>query len=79
MSTFLPEYIDGGPGCIRDDCEIIDRGGMSTLIHYPQVFDKQGNNINPDKNITTVIKKCKSCGKTWNESYENGIKVNFTE
>lgn len=78
MTTFLPEYIDGGPGCIRDDCEVIESGNLSTMVHYPPIFDKQGNNTNPDRNITTVVKRCKSCGKTWNESYENGTRTYFT-
>ena len=75
--VFLSEFVDGGPGCMRDDCFITENGpGMTTCAYYPPVYDKQGNNTNPDMNTTTHKRRCLSCGKTWTESYQNG-KITF--
>lgn len=71
----LNEFIDGGPGCMRDDCMIQEGPGYSTCAYYPPVYDKQGVNINPDMNVHTYSKRCLSCGKGWSESYQNGIKI----
>lgn len=70
---FLAEFIDGGIGCSRDDCRITESGpSMTTMAYYPPVYDKQGNNTNPDMNITTYPRRCLSCGKSWTEHWQNG-------
>lgn len=72
-TKFLSEFVDGGPGCSRDDCLITENGASSTTsAYYPPVYDKQGNNTNPDMNITTHHRRCLSCGRTWTESVQNG-------
>ncbi len=74
--TLLAEYVDGGSGCVRDDCMITETGpGMTTMAHYPPVYNKQGINMNPDMNITTQQRRCLSCGKSWTESYQNGARI----
>jgi len=76
VKSLLAEYVDGGPGCVRDDCMITENGpSIITSAYYPPVYDKQGNNTNPDMNITTQQRRCLSCGKTWTEKYQNGARV----
>lgn len=70
------EIIEGGPDCMRDDCMITSNGpGMSTMAYYPPVYNKEGINTNPDMNITTTPQRCLSCGKTWTEKWQNGIRI----
>ena len=76
VKSLLAEYVDGGPGCVRDDCMITEAGPvMSTLAYSPPVYNRQGINTNPDINTTTQPRRCLSCGKTWTESYQNGTKI----
>lgn len=41
---------------------------MTTDMYYPPVYDKNGNNINPDGNITSGSVKCSTCNKEWRYS-----------
>lgn len=34
---------------------------MSTLVYYPPVYDKRGNNTNPDRNTTRSGWRCLKC------------------
>lgn len=72
---FLSEFVDGGPGCMRDDCQVQTVSGNVTLAYYPPTMDTIGNNINPDKNITTNNQKCIACGKTWTERWQGGHRI----
>lgn len=73
----LAEFIDGGLGCMRDDCMITEDGpGMTTMAYYPPVYNKQGVNTNPDMNITTYPRRCLACGKSWTEQWQNGTRIN---
>jgi len=73
---FLAEFVDGGPGCSRDDCMIMDNGpGMVTAAYYPPVYNKDGVNVNPNNNTSTQLRRCISCGKTWKEQWQNGTKI----
>jgi len=59
--------------CSAEDCRIIDNGyGTTTCMYYPPVYDKHGNNLNPDMNSTSYPKKCITCGKEWVEVWRNG-------
>ena len=73
--TFLSEFVDGGPGCMRDDCQVQTVSGNVTLTYYPPTMDTLGNNINPDKNITTNNQKCNACGKSWTERWQGGYRI----
>lgn len=76
MSQFLAEYVDGGPGCARDDCRLIENGPSTTTAAYnPPMWDKHGNNLNSDMNTTTRPVRCLSCGKSWMEQWQNGIQI----
>jgi hypothetical protein len=66
--NFLFEIVDGGEGCMRDDCMVEITSGQTTLVHNPMTYDGQGNPINGNKNITTTNKYCKACGKRWTET-----------
>jgi hypothetical protein len=68
MSQFLAEFIDGGPGCSRDDCMRSIVKSTSTLAYYQPMYDANGNNVNPDKNKHVNDIRCLSCGKTWSET-----------
>lgn len=67
--NFLSEFVDGGEGCMRDDCAVQVINGQTTLLHTFPTYDGQGNPIKGgQRNITTTTKRCNSCGKTWTES-----------
>ncbi len=40
----------------------IERYNMTTAVYYPPIY-KDGVNINPDRNTTTVTCECMACGK----------------
>ena len=61
--------------CSRDDCRVREYPGSTTCMYYPPVYDKYGNNINPDGNITTYDKHCYTCGKRWVESHQYGKRI----
>ena len=53
------------PECPREDCKFINHGGSTTLAYYPPIYDKNGVNTNPDRNTTTSMFECLTCGKKW--------------
>ena len=60
--TLLAEYVDGGPGCVRDDCDVRETFKKSLL--------------NSDQNVLEErTKRCLSCGKTWMERYQDGTRI----
>lgn len=76
MTTFLAELIDGGPNCSRDDCMLQHNGcGTTTMSYYPPTCNKQGHEFNRDKNIITQPMRCLSCGKSWVERWQDGIRI----
>ena len=60
--TLLAEYVDGGPGCIRDDCDVRESFNKSLLNSDQSMLEEK-------------TKRCLSCGKTWMEKYQDGIKI----
>jgi hypothetical protein len=66
------------PDCPRNDCRYVVGIEMSTSMYYPPVYDKQGNNLNPDGNITSGDMTCHSCNKKWTYSTQFG-KTTFNE
>lgn len=75
--TFLIETLSGGgPNCTREDCMTTHNGpGSTTLAYYQPIYNKQGVNVNPDMNTTTQPMRCLTCGKTWTEQWQNGIRT----
>jgi hypothetical protein len=66
---------DPAKDCEREDCKIRSSGGSSTLAYYPPVYDKYGNNTNPDMNVTSYEKHCMTCEKSWSESWQNHERI----
>jgi len=62
VNTLLAEYVDGGPGCVRDDCQLAETFSRSLLTSDPGVLEEK-------------TKRCISCGKTWMEKYQNGARI----
>lgn len=60
------------PDC-EEKCRFQEIGpSMTTCVYYPPVYDKHGNNTNPDGNITSGSLNCITCGKTWSYSRRYG-------
>lgn len=38
---------------------------MTTSMYFTPIYDKNGNNVNPDGNITSGSFKCIVCKKQW--------------
>lgn len=55
------------PSC-ELECRFRDHGGMTTLAYYPPIYDKHGNNVNPDRNVTSGVISCLTCKAQWNYS-----------
>jgi hypothetical protein len=53
------------PECPREDCRFVESDGIETLAYYPPVYDKNGVNINWDKNKVRFNVNCNTCGKIW--------------
>lgn len=51
-----------------NECRIEFGMSMETCAYYPSIYNKQGENINPDRNTTTGEASCNACGKKWNYS-----------
>lgn len=47
-------------------------------MYFTPVYDKHGNNINPDGNITSGSVSCHVCNKQWGYSTQYG-KTTFQE
>ena len=66
------------PNCPSDSCRFHVGLEMTTSMYYPPVYDKQGNNLNPDGNITSGEMTCTTCNKKWKYSKQYG-ETNFEE
>lgn len=65
------------PGC-EGECRFRVGTGMTTCAYYPPVYDKHGNNVNPDRNVTSGNVWCNVCDKRWWYSTQYG-KTTFKE
>ena len=52
------------PSCEKE-CRFHVQHGGTTAMYFPPVYDKHGNNLNPDRNISTVYVACSVCGRNW--------------
>lgn len=48
------------------DCLIEQGYTMSTMAYYPPVYNKDGVNINPDRNSHATNYSCRTCNRRWN-------------
>ena len=57
--------INPNPECTRDDCRFSQSPTITTCVYYTPVYDKNGVNTNPDKNMSQFNMECHTCGKIW--------------
>lgn len=60
------------PKCQSEDCRFNYGSGMTTDAYYSPVYDKYGNNLNPDGNTTSGYVACSTCDKRWDYSTQYG-------
>ena len=60
------------PNCPRNDCRYISGVSMTTSMYYQPVYNKHGENINPDGNVTSGEITCSSCNKKWTYKTQYG-------
>ena len=61
------------------DCKFSEIGPTTTTaMYFAPVYDKHGNNINPDGNISSGSIICSTCGKQWIFTFQFG-KTDFKE
>lgn len=65
------------PGC-KQDCRFSYGTTMTTLMYFEPIYDKMGNNVNPDGNITSGSVSCSVCGKKWLSRMQFGY-TEYTE
>ena len=65
------------PNCEKD-CRFHYGVSMTTAMYFTPVYDKHGNNLNPDMNTTTSNVTCGVCGKEWVSRFQGG-KSTFEE
>lgn len=65
------------PDC-KKECRFSQGCSYSTDVYYPPIYDKHGNNINPDGNVTSSSVYCSVCGKKWNSTTRYG-ETTYTE
>lgn len=51
--------------CEREDCIFVVKTEMTTCMYFQPIYDKNGNNINPDGNTTSGEMVCSTCNKKW--------------
>jgi hypothetical protein len=61
--------------CSRGDCVVDYQGSSQTLMGWVQSYDKNGNPINSDPNITTSHYNCSKCGAAWKVESRQGIPI----
>lgn len=65
------------PSC-EGECRFRIGPGSTTCAYYPPVYDKHGNNINPDGNVTSGSVSCNVCDRQWSYATQYG-KTEFQE
>ena len=59
--------------CDRNDCRFTFGPAATTLLYYTPIYDKHGNNTNPDGNTTTCDITCSTCKRVWRSTRRYGI------
>lgn len=60
-------HLNPDPTC-KKDCRFSYGMSMTTLLYYHPIFDKHGNNVNPDGNTTSGEVSCSVCERKWSYS-----------
>jgi hypothetical protein len=64
------------PNCPRNDCRYIVGVEMTTAMYYQPVYNKHGQNVNPDGNVTSGEMTCSACQNKWKYKTQYG-KTNY--
>ena len=59
------------PTCEKE-CRFHSGFSTTTMMYYAPVYDKHGNNINPDGNITRGSVSCSVCNRSWTYATQFG-------
>lgn len=65
------------PNC-ENECRFRVVGSVTTCVYYEPVYDKHGNNLNPDGNSTFGQIHCHVCSRKWEYCTRRG-KTEFSE
>lgn len=57
-----------------DECQFVHSTVSSTLMYFQPIFNRKGQNINPDRNTKSYDISCQKCGKIWSVS-DNGSDI----
>lgn len=63
------------PLCEKD-CRFSYGPTVTTVMYYAPIFDKHGNNLNPDGNTSSSEISCYFCKKSWYATTKYG-KITF--
>ncbi len=58
--------------CKSDACRVSYGGSATTLMGFTQEYDKKGNPLHRDPNITTSNFGCSTCGRQWKVKSRDG-------
>lgn len=71
-------FTNPNPSCDLD-CRFSDIGPTTTTaMYFTPIYDKNGNNINADGNISNGTISCSTCGKQWSYTTKLG-KTDFKQ
>jgi len=59
------------PNCDKE-CRFNQGISITTAMYFEPVYDKHGNNLNPDGNYTSSSVSCSTCGLSWTSSTRYG-------
>lgn len=60
------------PTDCEGECRYTYGPSFSTMAYYHPVYDKNGNNVNPDMNTSYGSVSCTTCNRKWSTATCNG-------
>ena len=48
-----------------DKCRFREGVSTTTLMYFEPIYDRQGNNLNPDRNWSENTITCSACNRSW--------------
>ena len=66
------------PDC-EQDCRFAFGPTTITDMYFPPIYDKNGNNTNPDCNTASGTVSCYTCNKIWSYTRQYGEPTAYTE
>ena len=65
------QMLNPNPTCEKE-CRFVHGMSLTTAMYYEPVYDKHGNNLNPDGNITSSSVRCAVCNREWYATTQYG-------